>query len=280
MDETKTAEIATPAERTPILWGLTALVGAITGVAWAAIILFAPDTFKLMAGIAPVVGGIYLGRKVKERAFSHGTLMSLFAVIAATIVAVPLLTSGFIKLAVDPETGLPPTPKAAVVSISIMMLITLVPFPIYGVMLSVRNKKRAEEFSKETNTRGGQLQRPGRILNLDDLQALPLPKFGSWVVQLFKNNGFVLDDYQFGKDVVDLKMHRTEPEEKWLIRCTVADTIKPGMAQELVQDLRESEFAKGVVVTSTTVLDATRKWAKTRRNIEVIDGATLMDMHG
>ncbi len=282
MDETKTAEVATPAARTPIAWKLTALVGVITGIAWTVILLFAPDTLKLMAGIAPVIGGIYLGRKVKDRAFTHGFLMSLFAVIAAMAIVAPIVFTEVINLAVDQPAGTTPTVMGTFLSISLMMLITLVPFPIYGVMLSVRNQKRAQEFQKEADTRGGQLQRPGRIVNLDDLQALPLPKFGSWVVQLFKDKGgFVLDDYQFSKDVVDLKMHCTKLEEKWLVRCTVADAIKPGMAQELVQDLRNSEeFVKGVVVTSTKVLDSTRKWSKTRLNIEVLDGETLMEMHG
>lgn len=283
MDETKTTEITTPAARTPIAWKLTALVGVITGIAWTIILLFAPDTLKLMAGIAPVIGGIYLGRQVKDRAFTHGFLVSLFAVIAAMAIVAPIVFTEVINLAVDQPAGTTPTVMGTFLSISLMMLITLVPFPIYGVMLSVRNKKRAEEFRKEADTRGGQLQRPGRIVNLDDLQALPLPKFAFWVVQLFKSNGFVLDDYQFSKsqDLVDLKIHRTEPEEKWLIRCTVADAIKPGMAQELFQDLRGSEeFVKGVVVTSTKVLDSTRKWSKTRPNIEVLDGETLMEMHG
>ncbi|MBA3468026.1 MAG: TIGR04086 family membrane protein [Herpetosiphonaceae bacterium] len=288
MDETKTTEITTtPVGKTPIQWRLTALVGVATGLAWTLILLFAPQTAQLIVGIAPVFGGIYLGRKVSDRGLTHGFLMALFAVATAAVIVgalalvAPSVLLEMVALSVDQPDGMNPTLMGVLVSIGMMMLITLVPFPIYGAMLSVRNKKRAQEFQKEANTRGGQLQRPGRIVNLDDLQALPLPKFGSWVVQLFKNNGFVLDDYQFDKDVVDLKMHRTEPEEKWLVRCTVADAIKPGMAQELVQDLRESEdFTKGVVVTSTKVLDSTRKWTKTRPNIEVLDGETLMDMHG
>lgn len=281
MDETKTSDAATsPKPRSPILWRQTALVGALTGVAWTLILLFAPETLKLMAGIAPVIGGIYLGRKVKDRSFTHGLLMSLFAVAAALVIVAPTVLTQTINLPTDTKTGAAPSTFATFISISMMMLITLVPFPIYGVMLSVRNQKRMQEVRKETDTRGGQLQRPGRVQNLDDLQALPLPKFASWVAQLFKNNGFVLNDYQFDKDVVDLKFRRTDPEEQWLVRCTVADAIKPGLAQELAQDLRDSEFVKGVVATSTTVQEGTRKWAKGRPNVEVLDGATLMEMNG
>ena len=129
MDETKTVEVATPAARTPIAWKLTALVGVITGIAWTVILLFAPDTLKLMAGIAPVIGGIYLGRKVKDRAFTHGFLMSLFAVIAAMAIVAPIVFTEVINLAVDQPAGTTPTVMGTFLSISLMMLITLVPFP-------------------------------------------------------------------------------------------------------------------------------------------------------
>ena len=50
--------------------------------------------------------------------------------------------------------------------------------------------------------------------------------------------------------------------------------------RQVLAAARRRQFAKGVVVTSTTVLEATRKWAKSRRNIEVLDGETLMEMNG
>ncbi len=275
--------------KSPIAWKQTILVGLLTGLAWSAI-LFLPIVFgneslqnlSLLAGIAPVIGGIYLGRRLQDRALVHGLLLAVFAVIAALAVATPIiLTADTAFLAgAQPPAGTAITKSGTFVSLLTLMLITLVPFPIYGTIISVRNKQRLNQYKEEANRRGGQLQRPGRIANLDDLQALPLPKFGSWVAQLFKNNGFLLDDYEFTKDVVDLHMTRKEHNEKWLVRCTVADAIKPGMAQQLAQDMRDGNWQKGIVATSTVVQEGTRKWLKGRNTIEALDGETLMDMHG
>lgn len=284
MDETKTAETA-PAAKQPIAWRMVIMAGLLTGAAWAAILLAPIGQLKLAAGIAPVIGGIWLGRRIKERGFTHGLLMSLFAVIAALIIFTPILlfTDFSSPMEAPAAAGAAPvtqTKAEAFVSLLSLMLITLVPFPIYGVMLSSRNQKKMADFKQEMEKRGGQLQRPGRIVNLDDLQAQNLPKFASWTGSLFKRNGFTMDDYKFGKDVIDLYLTRTANEEKWLVRCTVADAVKPGMAQELAQDLRGSEWVKGVLATSVGVQDAARKWAKTRRNIELLDGETLIEING
>ena len=265
-----------------IMWRMTILAGIVTGLAWAAILQIPQDTVKLMAGIAPVIGGIWLGRRVQGRGFTHGLLMSLFAVLAALAVFIPILllnTNYTSPIAQPAGATAPASLLEGLVSLSSLMLITLVPFPIYGVMLSSRNQKKAADFKKEMATRGGQLARPGRVVSLDDLQALALPKLASWVAQLFKRNGFTMTDYKFGKDVIDLYMHRTDPDEHWLVRCTL-DTIKPGMAQDVIQSLSNGEWVKGVIVTSFTVQDGTRKWAKTRRAVEVLDGETLMEMNG
>jgi hypothetical protein len=285
MDETKTAETAAPAAKTPIAWRPVILAGLLTGAAWSAILLAPLGQLKLAAGIAPVIGGIWLGRKIKERGFTHGLLMSLFAVIAALIIFTPILLLTDFSSPIEAPPGSAaavtvPTKTDSFISLMSLMLITLVPFPIYGVMLSSRNQKKMSSFKEEMEKRGGQLQNPGRVINIDDLQALALPKFAKWVSSLFRKNGFTMDDYKFGKDVIDLYLTRTASEEKWLVRCTVADAVKPGMAQELAQDLRESEWSKGVLVTSVNVQDAARKWAKTRRNIELLDGETLIEMNG
>ena len=284
MDETKTAETAAPAAKTPIAWRPVILAGVLTGIVWAIILQINNQNIQLFAGIAPVIGGIWLGRRVKDRGLTHGLLMSLFAVIAGLAIFIPVLlmtdfTSPLDNAATTAATA-PPTFLGTLTSVFILMGITLIPFPIYGVMLASRNQKKMSSFKEEMEKRGGQLQRPGRVINLDDLQALALPKFASWVSSLFRKNGFTMDDYKFGKDVIDLYLTRAESEEKWLVRCTVADAVKPGMAQELVQDLREGEWTKGVLATSVNVQDAARKWAKTRRNIELLDGATLIDMNG
>ncbi|HEY1014785.1 MAG TPA: restriction endonuclease, partial [Herpetosiphonaceae bacterium] len=177
----------------------------------------------------------------------------------------------------DPTTGAM-GPLPALISIGMFMLVSLVPFPIYGALISKRGQARNEEQRKQNEARGGSLRHPGRVVNLDDLQALPLDKFGSWVGRLFANNDFTMIDYKFDKEFVDLQLQRKDPEEKWLVRCTVVEAVKPGMVQSLGQDVREGEYAKGVVAASTTIQDGARKWAKTRGNIEVLDGETLIDM--
>jgi hypothetical protein len=284
MDETKTAETAAPAAKTPIAWRPVILAGLLTGIVWAIILQIRNDNVKLFAGIAPVIGGIWLGRRVKDRGLAHGALMSLFAVLAGLAIFIPVLlltdfTSPLDNAAATAATA-SPTFLGSLISVLTLMLITLIPFPIYGVMLASRNQKKMSSFKEEIEKRGGQLQNPGRVINIDDLQALALPKFAKWVSSLFRKNGFTMDDYKFGKDVIDLYLTRTASEEKWLVRCTVADAIKPGMAQELAQDLRESEWTKAVLATSVNVQDAARKWAKTRRNIELLDGETLIEMNG
>lgn len=285
MDETKTAETATPAAKQPINWRLIVPAGLLTGVAWAAIMLIPVKNLQLLGGIAPVISGIWVGRRVKERGIAHGALLALFAVIAALVIFTPiLLTTDYTSPLDQPAAGAEPAPPQTLlgsfIGLGMLMLVTLIPFPIYGVFLASNNRKRTESFKQELEKRGGQLQRPGRIINLDDLQAQNLPKFASWTSSLFKRNGFTMDDYKFGKDVVDLYLTRTASEEKWLVRCTVADAVKPGMAQELAQDLRGGEWVKGVLATSVGVQDAARKWAKTRRNIELLDGETLIEMNG
>ncbi|HYF66197.1 MAG TPA: restriction endonuclease [Herpetosiphonaceae bacterium] len=285
MDETKTAETAAPAAKQPIAWRIVIIAGLLTGAAWAAILLAPLGQLQLAAGIAPVIGGIWLGRRVKDRGFTHGLLMSLFAVIAALIIFTPIILLTDFQSPMEAPAGAEvaaaaPTKADSFVKLLSLMLITLVPFPIYGVMLSSRNQKKMADFKQEMEKRGGQLQNPGRVINLDDLQAQPLPKFAKWVQMLFRKNGFTLDDYKFGKDVIDLYLTRTASDEKWLVRCSVADAVKPGMAQLLAQDLRDSEWSKGVLATSVGVQDAARKWAKTRRNIELLDGETLIEMNG
>lgn len=270
--ETKTRE--------PLLWRTILIAGGLTGVLWTAVLWFGGSSLQLLAGVVPVFGGIYLGRKIKGRALAHGSLMSLVSVLAASALILPLVfTSQVPTLFNDPNVGTL-GPGAALISIGMFMLVSLVPFPIYGALISKRGQHRNDELRKQNEARGGSLRNPGRVVNLDDLQALPLDKFGTWVGRVFTDQDFTMIDYKFDKDFVDLKLQRKDPEEQWLVRCTVVEAVKPGMVQSLGQDVREGEYAKGVVATSTVVQDGARKWAKTRRNIEVLDGETLIEIKG
>ena len=284
-DETETALKAGATPKTPIDWRLTVIAGILTGIGWALIIIFGGATIGLLAGIAPVLGGIFVGRRIKGRSFMHGVLTSAWATLAGAlilgilIVSMPLSTLTTSLPQVDQtETGAVSYSQIAML-LGMYMIISLVPFPIYGVMISYRTQERNRSYREEAERRGGNLQRPGRVTSLDDLQALPLPKFGSWIVQVFKGQGFVLEDYVFNKDVLDLKLQRADPEESWLVRCVTMDKVKPGMVQALAQELRdETGMQKGLVVTNYSVQDGAYKWVKSRRNIDVLDGSTLWEI--
>ncbi len=285
-----TSALDTPASsqaKAPVQWRFMLIAGLITGLLWALVLTLGGQSLLLIVGVVPVVSGMVVGRRIKGRAFANSLVMALSGALAAAIVV-----CAYYYLIVTPEQlvtlqnpdAAPSSPEnirtALVLSSLLMMLISLVPFTIYGVWISHRTYLRNQDYKQEVDRRGGTLQRAGRVAAIEDLQGLPLPKFASWVSQLFKQNGFVLQDYRFQKDSIELHMRRLDPEELWLVRCTTEEVLKPGMAQSLDQDLRASdEFTKGIVLTSMKVQDGTRKWAKGRRNIEVLDGETLWEMH-
>lgn len=282
MDKTANAE-TTAKQPVPIAWRLTIAAGAITGAVFALMMLFAPQMIKLLAGIAPVLAGSYVGRKVKGRALVHGMLLTLFAFLVAAAIAVPVvygaspesLKAMFPVDPANPDT--PVTPEGALITLGFSAILMLLLFPTYGVVLSLRNQRREQDYRQEIERRGGQLQRPGRVITVEDLQDLPLPKFASWAAQLFKRNGFTLDDYKFNKEGIDLYLKRAEPEERWVVRCTT-DEIKPGMALALDQDMRDAEWVKGVIVSSAKLSEATRKTLRRNPRIEAIDGDTLIEI--
>ena len=274
--------------KTPLRWRLVIGFGILSGLLWTAIIFgsaFSKITWlPYFVAVPAMIAGIYVGRKIPDRPVVHGLALGGFAFLSALATSAPLVTSMMSSEAVKTMTGNPNqetfTVAGVLVSLGSQMLLTLVLFGAYGVIMSFNSVKRTKAYREEMDRRGGSLQRAGRVLNLLDLQLLPLPKFSSWVLQLFRSNGFKLDDYHIGEDKTDLYLRRTEGDERWIVRCVNTEALKPGQIQALDQEMRSSnEYAKGVLITSRSVQDGTRKWVKGRKNLEVLDGETLWEMY-
>lgn len=281
--ETKTdlKDVKPQAPAVPLLWRQLWIAGLLTGLVWC-LVIFAPFSYMIyLAGVIPIGGGIYLGRKIQGRALVHGVIFSLIASATALVLGSILIFSVSAKPALNDPNQQVPTAQGNFLTLAMMVGMTLLPFPAYGTVMARRGQERTQAMRDELSARGGQLERPGRVVSIEDLESLPLPKFGSWVAQLFRNNNFKLKNYKFNKDVIDLYLERNETAELWLVRCTLSESLKPGQVQELYQDLRDNpEWHKGVIVTSLKVQDGARKSAKSRPNVEVLDGETLLEING
>ncbi len=281
--ETKTdlKDAKPQAAKVPLLWRQLWIAGLLTGLVWC-LVIFAPFSYMIyLAGVIPIGGGIYLGRKIQGRALVHGVIFSLIATVTALAIGTLLIMAFDLRPALSDPNQPVATKEGNLLTLVMMSAMTLLPFPAYGTVMARRGQERTQAMRDEMSSRGGQLERPGRVVSIEDLESLPLPKFGSWVAQLFRNNNFKLKNYKFDKDVIDLYLERNETAELWLVRCTVSESLKPGQVQELYQDLRDNpEWHKGVIVTPLKVQEGARKSAKSRPMLEVLDGETLLDMNG
>lgn len=281
--ETKTdlKDAKPQAAKVPLLWRQLWIAGLLTGVVWC-LVIFAPFSWVIyLAGVIPIGGGIYLGRKIQGRALVHGVIFSLIASVTALLIGSVLVFGVNAKPGLNDPNQPVPSQQGNFLTVAMMIAMTLLPFPAYGTVMARRGQERTQAMRDEMASRGGQLERPGRVVSIEDLESLTLPKFGSWVAQLFRSNNFKLKNYKFDKDVIDLYLERNESPELWLVRCTISESLKPGQVQELYQDLRDNpEWHKGVIVTPLKVQEGARKSAKARPNVEVIDGETLLEMNG
>lgn len=242
-------------------WTWLLLLGIGMGALWAVLLL--PGGFtQILAGLLPVTAGIMLGRRIKQHVYWHAALLGLLTTLSA--VATMGIISVFQPL---------PAEYLAVLTVGV---VTLLPFPAFGVITAARSEQRRREVVEVQSKRGGKLDRPGRVRNVDELRSLSLPQLGGYVSELFRKHGFLINDYRFEKDRLDFQVsHEGEP---WLLRVVTAEKVKPGVAQELSQRMRAEEVAKGVVITSMDFQDAAVRWAKDK-SIALIDGPTLLSMN-
>lgn len=243
-------------------WPLLLVLGVGGGVFWT-LLLAQQSALTFLAGLLPVLGGIIVGRRVKQHVGWHAAVLSVFTVLAAMVTAAIILSIG---------KATPVFAQAVYVG-----LITLIPFPAFGVITAHRSEQRNQQLRDERERRGGKLEKPGRVKSLDELRSLSLPQLAGYVDDLFRKHDFKVHDFRFDKDnYVEFEM--TYEDEPWIVRATVDEKVKQGVVLQFVQRLRADGIAKGVMITSMDFQDAAQRWAKDRP-VALIDGPTLLSMN-
>lgn len=272
----KTAQ-AKPAQRTgrapigqilrELDWTWLLVLGLGMGALWA-VMLRLGGFAQILAGLLPVTAGIMLGRRAKQHIYWHAALLGVLTTFAA------VATAALVNIVAP----LPPSdPMAANYwQVVLVGVVTLLPFPAFGVITAARGEQRRRDIVEVQSRRGGKLDRPGRIRSVDELRSLSLPQLGGYVSDLFRKHGFLINDYRFEKDRLDFQV--SYEGEPWLLRVVTAEKVKPGVAQELSQRMRAEDVTKGVVITSMDFQDNATRWAKDK-SIALIDGPTLISMN-
>ncbi|MEF3272834.1 MAG: restriction endonuclease [Chloroflexus sp.] len=267
-----------------IAWGQVLLVALITAIAWCSLFL-ANNILQILAGVVPVMAGIYLGRKVRGEYLANGLALGVvtFFFGLAIMTGYGLVgESGIAPMPViqlDPEQPAAPATLIDLITIYfIFSAFALIPFPAFGTVMSGRAEERNRQLQKEIAERGGRLERPGVVRTLEDLQGLSLPQLGSYVLNLFRKKGFEFQDYRFIDKDKHLDLVLTYEGVTYLLRLSVADKVRPGTLESLLQDMKRSGIPKGLVITSTEFTPDTVKAASGRRNVLIIDGKTLFAM--
>ncbi len=244
-------------------WGLLLLTGIAGGVVWT-LLLWTAGTFAFFAGLLPVLGGIFVGRRIKGHILWHGVLLSLITVVAAVSMTAILVVAGQTNVVFAQQ-------------VLFLGIIALLPFPAFGVYTASQSEQRNRAARAERERRGGALDKPGRVKTVEELRSLSLPQLGGYVSQMFRKQDFKLTDYRFERANF-LDMDLLHGEEKWIVRVTVEEKVKQGVVLQFVQDVREAGGDKALVITSMDFQDAAVRWAKDRP-VVLIDGPTLLNMH-
>lgn len=264
-------------------WRLTLLLSVAMAAGWCVLFL-ANNILQVLAGIVPVMAGLYLGRRVQGNYLAHGLVLGVSGFLVGMVLILvygSIAASGILPMPVlQLQSGVPAAP--ATLGDLLFLYVTfsvfaLIPFPAFGTVMAGRSEERNRQLREEIAERGGKLERPGVVRTLEDLRGLSLPQFGSFVASLYRKKGFTFKDYRFEKDkYLDLELEYNN--ERYLLRLSVADKVRLGTIESLIQDLRRREIPKGVVITSTEFAADTAKAVANKRNILTIDGQTLFDM--
>lgn len=244
-------------------WRLLLLFGVGGGLFWT-LLLAQRSVLNFLAGLLPVLGGIIVGRRVKTHIGWHAALLSAITAVSALLTVLVILSTGLVQNPLFQQTIL-------------AGLITLIPFPAFGLITAHRTELRNDKLRADQSRRGGKLEKPGRVKSLDDLRSLSLPQFGGYVADLFRKHDFTVQDYRFERDNY-LEFDMRHQEEPWIVRVTVDEKVKQGVALQFVQRLREAKITKGVIITSMDFQDAAVRWAKDKP-VALIDGPTLLSMN-
>jgi len=266
---------------TQISWRETLLAALVMAILWCGFFL-ANNVWQVLAGIVPVSAGLLLGRRVKKQILLHGLLLGLIGfTIGLVIIAIYGL---LIKAGLFPPYHAAPQKDLPSMALSFSQLIlfyvsfslfALLPFPAFGTVMASRSKQREDERRAWIAERGGTLEDAGTIRTLEDLRGLALPQFGTYVSNVFKKKGFTFKDYRFIDKDKHLDLEFVYQEKPYLLRLSVADKVRPGTLESLLQDMRHRNITHGLVITSTEFAPETLKNSKHRRNVVLIDGQTL-----
>ncbi|MCU0495403.1 MAG: restriction endonuclease [Chloroflexaceae bacterium] len=267
-----------------IEWGIMLITALVMALGWCVLFL-SPNILQILAGIVPVLAGLFLGRKVKNQLLLHGVLLGVIgflmglglvalygALSSAGLVPMPQ----FVTTPNQPPTSLDP---AALIYVYVTFsMFALIPFPAFGTVMAGRSEQRNRELRQYVEERGGRLERPTAVRTLEDLQGLSLPQLGYYVNSLFKKNGFEFVDYHFIDKDKHLELELKYKEEVYLARLSVADKVRPGTVEGLVQEMKRRGVPKGIVITSTEFTPEALKSINSRRHLLPIDGSTLFEI--
>jgi hypothetical protein len=267
-----------------IEWGQTLLIALVMAVTWCALFL-GSGALQVLAGIIPVMAGLFLGRRVKGDYLGHGLILGFGGFVFGLIT---VLTYGLLAQAgVVSMPALQLSPSATPAPGSLLDLLAfyvtfsffaLIPFPAFGTVMAGRAEERNRQTQHEISERGGSLEKAGVVRTLSDLQGLSLPQFGSFVVTLYRKKGFEFNDYRFVDKDRHLDLDLTYEGERYVLRLAVTDKVARGSIESLVQDMKRRGIGKGVVITSTEFALDALKAGKDRKNLVLIDGQTLFDI--
>jgi hypothetical protein len=267
-----------------IEWRLTLLIALAMAAAWCLFFL-GPSLLQILAGIVPVMAGLYLGRRVKGDWLGHGLVLGVAGFFFGLVIVVVYGALGQAGIVSMPALQLQPGAATAPATLRDLILVyatfsmfALIPFPAFGTVMAGRAEQRNRQLQQDVAERGGRLERPGVVRTLDDLQGLSLPQLGSYVVSLFRKKGFEFKDYRFVDKDKHLDLELIYEGETYLLRLAVADKVRPGTIESLVQDMKRRGIPKGVAITSTEYTPDAAKAAAAKRNLVAIDGQTLFDM--
>lgn len=247
-------------------WRLLLLFGLGGGAFWT-LLLAQQNVLTFLAGLLPVLGGIVVGRRIKQHVVWHAAVLSALTVAAALLAALALLGAGIMT----------PGRAGSFAQTVLVGLITLLPFPAFGVITARRGEERNEQARSDRERRGGRLEKPGRVKSLEELRSLSLPQLGSYVADLFRKHDFRVLDYRFDRENY-LEFEMSYKDEPWIVRVTVDEKVKQGIVLQFVQRLRAEEQPRGVLITSMDFQDAAMRWAKDKP-VALIDGPTLLSMN-
>ncbi|EFO81941.1 restriction endonuclease [Oscillochloris trichoides DG-6] len=263
-------------------WKQVLLVALVMAFAWCSLFMTSP-VLQILAGVIPVMGGLYLGNRVKGYYLSNGIMLGIAGFLFGLIIVViygSMISAG-VNVPLPQITG-ENNQQLQIQGIDDLVavyffysLFALVPFPAFGAVMAGRTQQRNRELRREVDERGGRLERPGVIRTLEDVRGLSLPQFGMYVSQIYKKKGFTFHDYRFIDKDKHLDIEMEYNGERYLMRLSVADKVRVGTVETLIQDMRRRDIPKGLVITSTEFAPEAIKAAANKRNLLTIDGPTL-----